>query len=90
MSESIEHPSPPARRRFQFTLRGLLIGMAVFSVMAAIAGGLLRNQRADGFTLSHTTFVLVSLIAPIAIVILLSLLSALGGLIRRWNDSNRR
>ena len=81
---SDEQPSRSPRRWPRFTLRTLLIAMALVSVVAALAGGLLRSQAHKGIASSKVGFVLFSLLAPLAVLVLLGTLSAVGEIARRW------
>ena len=69
------NPEPPHRRRPQFGIGGLLMLMLVCSVTAAAGSYLVRSlQRPAGS--SHLIFILFTLIAPVVLMIVVSLIRA--------------
>lgn len=72
--------SPQPRRPFQFSLGTLLLIMMLTSVLAAALAGLL--QLGDS-RLPRGFFVLMVIAAPMAVMILLSLLRSVAGLFDR-------
>jgi len=76
--------SPPPRRPFQFTLGTLLLVTALVSVLAAALGGLLR-RRQGAFEMPPGFFVLMTIAAPVAVLIFLSLAQSL----LRWLNRRR-
>jgi len=73
----------PQRPRFQFGLGTLFLLTALCSVLAAALGGMLRSRRGDS-GMPPGFFELMAAAAPVAVVILLSLLrSAVHWLKRR-------
>lgn len=76
-SVNANHPparsEPPRRRRLQFSIAGLLMLMVVGSVMAAAGSYLVRSlQRPAG--INRLVFVLFTLLAPVALLIAVSLI----------------
>ena len=84
MNRSYPSPSPPPTRRFQFRMSTLLMVMALISVPAALFGGFFRSG-ADGDY--KTRLVLLTLMAPVGLVVLLGcirLLTASRKHRRKW------
>ena len=73
-------PSGPPRRPFQFTLGTLLLITMLTSVLAAALAGMLRLGHSS---LPRGFFVLMVVAAPMAVMILLSLLRSISGLFDR-------
>ena len=78
-------PSPP-RRPFQFTLATLLLVAVLFSILAAALGGML-HPRSGGVHLPRGFFIAMAVIAPIAAMIVLSVVRAV---LRKSNRRDRR
>lgn len=68
-------PEPP-RRPFQFGLGTLFLITALCSVLAAALGGMLRSRWDPASPMPPGFFELMAAAAPVAVVILLSLLRA--------------
>ena len=68
--------SPPPRRPFQFTLGTLLLVTTLVSILAAALAGLLQ-RRSSSFEMPPGFFVLMTIAAPVAVLIFLSLTRAL-------------
>ena len=67
---------PPQRRRPQFGIGGLLMLMLVCSVTAAAGSYLVRSlQRPAGS--SHLIFILFTLLAPVVLMIVVSLIRSI-------------
>ena len=73
----------PQRRPFQFGLGVLLLIMVLTSVLAAALGGMLRGQAGES-PLPSGFFVLMAVAAPVAVLILLSLIRAIAKRLRGW------
>ena len=72
-SEREPADSPPPRRPFQFSLASLLLLMVLCSVLSAALAGMLRG-RDPGTSLPPGFYVIMAAIAPMALMILLSLI----------------
>ncbi len=75
-----EPPSP--RRPFQFSLASLLLATVLVSVLAAALGGMLR-RRSGHADMPPGFFVLMAAIAPMALMVGISLYRGLVRLIDR-------
>lgn len=85
-TEAMPDPANPGPRRpFQFSLATLLLVMALFSVLAAALGGMLRGHWGTS-TMPPGFFELMAAAAPVAVVVVLSLLHSL----RLWLKRRRR
>lgn len=74
MTQPSPQPQPPApRQRLQFSIGGLLMLMVVCSVMATAGSYLVRSLQ-QGTGASRLVFILFTLVAPIVLLILVSLL----------------
>lgn len=62
-------PPPSPRRPFQFTMTTLFMLMALVSVIFAGVGGMFRYAIAGGELRGH--FVIITLLAPLGLVVLL-------------------
>ena len=65
-----EQPPPP-RRPFQFTMATMFLLVALISVVFAAVGGMFRYALGGGELRGH--FVLLMLLAPLGLVVLLSI-----------------
>ena len=73
MNQQPRQPPPPApRRRMQFSIGGMLMLMVVCSVMAAAGGYLVRSLQ-QGTGASRLVFILFTLVAPVVLLVLVSL-----------------
>jgi len=84
MSNSEPPESPPPRRPFQFGLGTLLLITTLFAVLAAAFAGML-HRRAGRSSMPPGFFVLMAVAAPVAVLIVLSLVRA----IVRWLQGRR-
>jgi hypothetical protein len=75
-------PTPPPRQPFQFSLATLLLITALLSVLAAALAGMLRRQY-GGSSLPSGFFVVMAVAAPMAVMILISLLYSVVRFLRR-------
>ncbi|REK24646.1 MAG: hypothetical protein DWQ42_13010 [Planctomycetota bacterium] len=78
MSESPQNSDPNgsprrSRVRFQFTLRTMFLIMALACVLFLALGGLVRHSGSGIEDRSKGQFVLITLIAPVGMVLLLAL-----------------
>lgn len=71
----VEEPQPEKRPRFQFTLPTLFLVTALAAVMFWALGGMLQH-RGEGDA-SKGRFVLITLMAPVGLVLLLAVLNAI-------------
>ena len=62
------------RRPFQFGLASLMLVTLLVSILAAALGGMLRSPGSGGVRLPPGFFLLMAAAAPLAVLILLSLL----------------
>ena len=83
-----ENTAEPPPRKHQFTIRGILFATTLVAVAAAGFAGLVRAN--DGQT--ATPFVLFVVAAPLALMLVLSLIGATEQLVAGWkrrrNNSN--
>jgi len=82
-------PRPPARetRTFwpQYSRGTFLRAMLIFSVLAAVLGGMLRGMQEEA--LSPAGFIVMALVAPLAVLLAISLVN---GLAAAWKSLRRR
>jgi len=71
--------SPPRRRRPQFSIAGLLMLMVICSVMAAAGSYLVRSLQQPAGA-SRLVFILFTLIAPVVLLVAVSLIRQ----VTRW------
>jgi len=71
-----QQPPPPPRRPFQFTMTTMFMLVALVSVICAALGGMFRYAISGGELRGH--FVIITLLAPLGLVVLL------GGLRLIW------
>jgi len=76
MSNSAPPESPPPRHPFQFGLGTLLLITTLFAVLAAAFAGML-DRRAGRSSMPPGFFVLMAVAAPVAVLIVLSLVRAI-------------
>lgn len=76
-------PAAPPSGRFQFGMFGLMATMLLLCVPFAIWGGLLRAGKSTPGATQMSVFVLLSVAAPIGVMILISLALAVSRLYRR-------
>lgn len=89
MSTKETRPAPARRSRWpQFTLGTLLRAMLIASVLTAVLGGLLRGrEELEKSSTGAATFVVIALVAPLAVLIALSMAN---GLAAAWKAYRRR
>ena len=69
-------PSPQESRYPQFTLATMFRFMLIASVLAAVLGGLLRGKQAlEKSGSGSATFVVIALVAPLAVLIAVSVVA---------------
>ena len=73
----IDESNSPEPRKRQFTIRGILFATTLFAVAAAGFGGLARSNAGE----TATPFVLFVIAAPLALMLVLSLVSAVERLV---------
>jgi hypothetical protein len=73
---------PEPRRPFQFTMSTMFLLVALMSVVFAGVGGMFRYAKTGGELRGH--FVIITLLAPLGLVVLL------GGLRLLWLRHQRR
>ena len=87
LKNAMPAPDPSRRRRpSQFSLGTLFLVTAVFSVLAAALGGMIRRQPV-GTPMPPGFFILLAAAAPLGLVVLLGLLHSLIGWISRYRRS---
>jgi hypothetical protein len=91
LTMNIDQPPPqldPPRRGNQFTIRAILFLTLLVTIAAAGFGGLVR-AREDNLS---TTFVMFVVVAPLALLLVMSLSQAVQGFLktRRQRDDPRR
>ena len=72
---SDNEPQPPPKRPFQFGLASMLLVMVLVSVLSASFAGLWHRHRGEA-TMPPGFFVLMAVAAPMALMILASVLRA--------------
>ncbi len=84
MSSSLRPPSDPfaPRRRFEvrFRLSTLLAAMMLFTIVAWVLGGLLRESKVQQQPSNLPLYVVLTIAAPVLVMVLLNIVN----LVRQW------
>ena len=78
----------PNRRRFQFSLATLLFLILPVSILAGALGGMLRPET-TGARLPRGFFVILAVMAPMGLMIAVSLVRAAAGHLSKRNRTRR-
>jgi len=82
------HLTPPRRRRPQFSIGGLLMLMVVCGVMAAAGSYLVRSLQQPAGA-ARLVFILFTLIAPVVLLVTVSLIRNIAGWFGRRKGRDR-